>query len=84
MLRLSNVNILPKLAAVIAMISMIVGGATALLVLGRYRMPAASLMLAGLFALLVLIPRVRTWVEDRTARGNGAAAAFASAEKEHS
>ena len=65
-------------------ISMIVGGATALLVLGRYRMPAASLMLAGLFALLVLIPRVRTWVEDRTARGNGAAAAFASAEKEHS
>ena len=64
-------------------VSMIVGGGTAAVVLSERRMLGASLVVAGVIALSVLVPRVRRWVEARASRATGAGAPFVSPGKEH-
>ena len=64
-------------------VSMIVGGGTAAVVLSERRMLGASLVVAGVIALSVLVPRVRRWVEARASRAAGAGAPFVSPGKEH-
>lgn len=65
-------------------VSMIAGGGTALLVLGERRMLGASVMLAGLLALSVLVPSVRRWVEARASGGSVAVVPVVSCEKGNS
>jgi uncharacterized protein (TIGR02611 family) len=49
----------------ISAVSMIVGGGTAMLVLSERRLLGASVLVAGVIGLSVLVPRVRRWVEAR-------------------
>lgn len=63
-----------KLALAASAVSMVVGGALVIALVGQYRMIGASVLVAGVIALATLLPRVQEWVGARATGPRNAAA----------
>lgn len=70
-LRLTS-NTFAKMTFALSASSLVVGGGVAAALTDNYRVVGASAVFAGVCGLIVLVPRVRAWLEASGPRNNGA------------